>query len=244
MKEYDAKPTQEELFKPAEHRTRDRLLEAAGILFSEKGFERTTAREICDLAKVNTAAVNYYFGGKQRLYVEVLREAHRRIVNFSALQDLAEDSHATDEKLEGFFAGILHSMLDPSPEKWDLRVILREMVSQTEAFDDLIELQIRPSRELVRTIVARLMELPVGHEAVIRGAIGLVAQFAFIFQNWRTIEVVNPEIDLRGDGIDKLARHIWRFTVAGLRAVASDFRQEPGSRQSEAKCRRQEEDAE
>jgi AcrR family transcriptional regulator len=224
MKESETKLRDFEIFKNVDHHTRDRLLEAAGIVFSEKGFEGATAREICDLAKVNTAAVNYYFGGKKPLYVEVLREAHRRLVNFGALKELAEDVDATEERLEGFIAGVLHSMLDPSPKRWDVRVILREMASQTEALDELVELQIRPTRELIRTMIARLMELPAGHEAVIHGAISTVSQFVFIFQNRRTIELVNPEIELKGEQIDKLARHIWRFTVAGLRAAVSDVR--------------------
>ncbi len=222
MKDNETRPMEIEIFRTADHRTRHRLLEAAGILFSEKGFERTTAKQICDLAKVNTAAVNYYFGGKKPLYVEVLREAHRRLVNFGALRDLAADVCVNEEKLQGFFAAVFHSILDPSPERWDARVILREMASQTEAFDELIELQIRPTRELLRTVIARLMDLPVAHEAVIRGAMSMVAQFVFIFQNRRTVELINPEIDLEGEGIDKLARHAWRFTVAGLLAVARD----------------------
>ena len=215
-----------EIFKAADHRTRDRLLEAAGILFSEMGFERATAREICDVARVNTAAVNYYFGGKRRLYVEVLREAHRRLVNFGALKDLAENVHATEEMLEEFFAGVLHSILDPSPKRWDLRVILREIASQTDALEELIELQIRPTRDLFRIIIARVMDLPADHEAVTRGAISVVSQFVSLFQNRRTVELVNPDLDLRGEGIDKMARHMWRFSVAGLRSVASDFKGE------------------
>ncbi len=91
MKENDTDFGSIEIFKTSDHRTRSRLLEAAGLVFSDKGFEHATAREICDLARVNSAAVNYYFGGKRPLYVEVLREAHRRLVNFGALKAVAED---------------------------------------------------------------------------------------------------------------------------------------------------------
>ncbi len=237
MNENKVKMTEPEMFGTADQRTRDRLLEAAGIVFSEKGFERTTAREICDFARVNTAAVNYYFGGKKHLYVEVLREAHRRLINFGALKDLAEDVYDTEEKLEGFIKGVLHSLLDPSPQRWDIRVLMREMASHTEAFNELVELQIRPAKELGRTIIARLMDLPANHEAVIRAAMSMMAQFVFIFQNRQTIELVNPELDLKkGDGIDKLARHMWLFTIAGLRAVASDAKrsnEESGIRNEE-----------
>ncbi|SPF51656.1 hypothetical protein SBDP1_970017 [Syntrophobacter sp. SbD1] len=209
-----------EILKTDDHRTRSRLLDAAGIIFSEKGFEGATAREICDLAGINTAAVNYYFGGKEHLYIEVLREAHRRLVNFGALKTLAEDPLATVENLEGFFIGLLHSILDPSPNRWAVGVIMREMASHTEALAELVELQIRPTSRLFRIIISRLMELPVDHEAVVRGTLSTVAQFVFILQNRHVIELINPDLDLEGEGIDRMARHIWRFTVAGLRAVA------------------------
>jgi AcrR family transcriptional regulator len=228
MKENETGANEREIFKTEDHRTRSRLLEAAGIVFSEKGFERATAREICDFARVNSAAVNYYFGGKANLYLEVLREAHRRLMNLGALEAVAEDILAPQDRLEGFFADVLHSLLDPSPAGWTVRVIMREMASHTEALTKLVELQIRPAARLFRTIVARVMGLPVEHEAVVRGAVSTVAQFIFIFQNREGIELINPELDLRGEGIDAMAKHIWRFTRAGLRAVARDIKRGGG----------------
>ena len=57
--------------------TKARLLEAAGEEFAEKGFELARVRAICERAGANLAAINYHFGDKEQLYVEVLREAHR-----------------------------------------------------------------------------------------------------------------------------------------------------------------------
>src|ERR1700758_3871423 len=57
--------------------TKVRLLEAAGEEFAEKGFELARVRTICERAGANLAAVNYHFGDKEQLYIEVLREAHR-----------------------------------------------------------------------------------------------------------------------------------------------------------------------
>ena len=58
--------------------TRERLLAAASRVFAEKGFEKATVREICQAAEVsNLAAVNYYFGDKERLYIESVKRAHR-----------------------------------------------------------------------------------------------------------------------------------------------------------------------
>jgi len=44
--------------------TRATLIEAAGQVFAEFGFQRATMREICLRAGTDMAALNYYFGDK------------------------------------------------------------------------------------------------------------------------------------------------------------------------------------
>lgn len=208
--------------KETEFTTRKRIIEAAGLHFAQKGFDRATSREICALARVNQAAVNYHFGGKEQLYVEVLREAHRRLVHFGMLEDFTQAGDLSEETIETFFFDYLRSLLDNSPESWASGVMLREMSAPTAALEELVQLQLRPTARLFRTLAARVMGLPADHEAVVRAALSIVAQFAFLFQNRKVVELVNPELDLSERGIDRLAHHIWRFTMAGLKAVAND----------------------
>jgi len=52
--------------------SRDRLLTAASKLFSERGFDDTTAREIGELANVDATMIARYFGGKAQLYIAAL----------------------------------------------------------------------------------------------------------------------------------------------------------------------------
>ena len=56
--------------------TRQRLLDTAGEVFAEKGFQAATVRQICGMAGVNIAAINYHFGDKERLYIEAVKHAH------------------------------------------------------------------------------------------------------------------------------------------------------------------------
>ena len=60
-----------------EDETRARLLDAAGEIFSCKGFHAATVREITKTARANVAAIHYHFGSKDRLYQGVLEYAHR-----------------------------------------------------------------------------------------------------------------------------------------------------------------------
>ena len=55
--------------------TATRILDAAGPIFADKGFDRATVRDICQAAGVNLAGVNYYFRDKERLYIEAVKQA-------------------------------------------------------------------------------------------------------------------------------------------------------------------------
>src|SRR5205085_319722 len=57
--------------------TRERILDAAGEIFAERGFDAATIREICKRADANIAAVNYYYRDKECLYLEAVVRAHQ-----------------------------------------------------------------------------------------------------------------------------------------------------------------------
>ena len=49
-----------------------KILEVAEVLFSEKGFDGTSIRDISKEAKINIAMVSYYFGSKERLLEDLI----------------------------------------------------------------------------------------------------------------------------------------------------------------------------
>jgi AcrR family transcriptional regulator len=53
--------------------SRDRLLKAASDLFADRGYDRTTSRDIGERAGVDPTMIARYFGGKAQLYIAVLR---------------------------------------------------------------------------------------------------------------------------------------------------------------------------
>jgi len=52
--------------------TKNKILDAAELLFADKGFNGTSLREITSLGEVNLAAVNYHFGSKKELIKAVM----------------------------------------------------------------------------------------------------------------------------------------------------------------------------
>ncbi|MCU7827009.1 TetR/AcrR family transcriptional regulator [Kitasatospora sp. DSM 101779] len=57
-------------------RSRELLLRAAVELFAERGFDRTTIREIGERAGVDPALIARYFGGKTQLYLATVQAEH------------------------------------------------------------------------------------------------------------------------------------------------------------------------
>src|SRR5262245_11814772 len=104
-----AHPVDESPDEPAQARTRQRLLDAGGEIFSEQGFHRATVREICERAGANVAAVNYHFRDKQGLYAEVLKHAHAMALGRADARALAEKAAAMppEARLRSFIGGML-----------------------------------------------------------------------------------------------------------------------------------------
>lgn len=56
--------------------TKEKIMEAARVLFADHGYEGTSVREIAKAAEVNVASVNYYFSSKENLFLEILRAGY------------------------------------------------------------------------------------------------------------------------------------------------------------------------
>lgn len=94
-------------FKQPDHRDQEislRILQAAEVVFADKGPEKATLREITTRADVNLAAVSYYFGSKAALTRAVFDQLSTRLNDLrtndleSCLAQAAEAKMAPDLK--------------------------------------------------------------------------------------------------------------------------------------------------
>lgn len=87
------------------------ILEAAEMLFSERGYEATSTRHIAKEAGANMAMINYYFGSKEGVFMEIIS---KRIIDFNTqLTSINQDNLSGMEKLlkviEGYASRVLHN---------------------------------------------------------------------------------------------------------------------------------------
>jgi len=206
--------------------TRKLLLEAAGQVFAEKGFERSTAKEIAERAGTNAASVNYYFGGIEGLYGAVLEEARDRLFSNQAIEKAIAGKTEPREKLEAVFGVVARALLGPISSSWVLRILGRDIVTPTVAGDAAKEKLIMPRALMLRRFVGDFIGLPEDDPAVARACIGLVAPlFALILVDRRRLKRALPSLELGPDEAPVLADHLVRFAIAGLERIGRDARE-------------------
>jgi AcrR family transcriptional regulator len=194
--------------------TKVRLLEAAGEEFAEKGFELARVRSICDRAGANLAAINYHFGDKEHLYVEVLREAHRCGLDPEERESDAQDSPA--ERLREFIHRFLGRVLAMNhPEGWQHRLMLREMIAPTRFSEVMIRETIRPRFEAMKRIMADIC--PGADERRLDAlAFSVIGQCLHYKMARRITERLIGAEGYRRLDLDYLTDHISSFCLAAL----------------------------
>jgi len=98
-----------------------RIMDAAERLFARRGFQQTTVQAITELAGCNGAAVSYYFGGKDALYMAVCRHCAQTLRDRCArgVERLLGERGETvtlDMLLWEFAAALLQPLLLDVPE--------------------------------------------------------------------------------------------------------------------------------
>jgi AcrR family transcriptional regulator len=205
--------------------TRAQLLEAAGQVFAEKGFDRATGREICERAGANTAAINYYFGGTEGLYAAVIEAAHDRLITLDKLTATIAGKPDARAKLESIMALAIDLLTGPVSHSWVLRVLAREFLNPSAAIESLIDRQGIPKLRILKGIVGELMGLPDDHPAVARGCLTLVAPCSMLLvADRRMLKRAFPNLYLSRDYAAALAHHLTEYAVAGLAAVGREVR--------------------
>ncbi len=137
--------------------TEQRLLEAAGEVFAEYGYRGATVRRICEKAKANLAAVNYYFRDKDGLYLAVMRYLHTTGTDIYPPSLGLKPGANAEDKLHAFIRSLLNRLLGEGRPNWHMKLAARELIEPTPALDVIVEKAIRPLSQELESIVRKLL---------------------------------------------------------------------------------------
>jgi AcrR family transcriptional regulator len=195
---------------------RERIIDAAGELFAERGFDATTVRDICQAAEANVAAVNYYFGDKQRLYVEAVVRAHRWRMERARLPEWSPDT-PPEKKLADFIHTFIRRVRTGPGDTWHTRLVMREIANPSEACAELVQSSIRPQFEILLGILQELLPEERDEQKLRLTAFSIVGQCLFYhFADPVIRNLLHPE-QYEALDVDILADHISELSLAAIK---------------------------
>ena len=211
--------------------TRQKLIDVAGQVFSEKGFEASTVREICQLASVNIAAIHYHFGDKERLYIEAVKQANcqQGVVQFDWPAGCPPE-----QKLADMVSHMVEMMLAENAPSWHIELMMRELARPTNACQTLVEEFISPMFSQLLAIVSEFFlpdadrsacstsEVPLIQRQ--RLAFSVVAQ-CLLYRYHRPIGrlLVGEENFQQMFNLEETAKQITAFSLGGIRAAIEQY---------------------
>lgn len=125
------------------------IMEAAEILFAEKGFNGTSVRDIAEKAQVNLAMISYYFGSKDKLFEALFM--YRGEATKVKIETIIEQKDLTAlEKVNLLIDSYLEKILG---QQCFHRVLAREQVLNNVITSRLILDMKKRNQELIKKLI-------------------------------------------------------------------------------------------
>jgi len=207
---------------PGKEETHERILQAAERLFSNKGFEATSVRDITTEADCNVASVNYHFGGKENLYLEAFRsllsEVRDRRIE-SMRRDMTERPEMSlEDFVESFATAFMEPLVDQSRGRFFLGFFGHEMNDPHLPPRVFVDEFIRPLARVSIEGFERFgppME-PMAQRLCLMSVVGQLLhaiKARFLFASDQESAMVPSDLE-------EHVRHIIRFSAGGIRACS------------------------
>jgi len=198
--------------------TRTRLLEAACDVFAEKGYHGARVADICRRAGANSAAANYYFGDKAALYVEAWKHAFQKDMQegFAVPED-----RPPEERFSLLIRQLLRAFVEKSRRGQFTRLYFQELANPTGLIRNVLHKLLEPRRMFLLSLLSEITGLGTDDQKLLFCELSVINQCRAVFTvRPEDLEYLLQE-NLSEELVERLADHIVRFSLAGLRAVAA-----------------------
>jgi AcrR family transcriptional regulator len=195
--------------------TRERILKAAERLFAERGYDGTSIRAIVAKARVNQAAINYHFDGKDGLYREVLRGAFRALTEQQLAHARDMKAMSREEAVAEFIGRQLHPLMARDEYSRHMQLFNWETVRPTAVFRSLVSEEAAPFMGLAGDLVRRFMP-GVDQRTVTVAAIWLIGQCSVFLRNREQLAEPPMNLVLDETTVEWLSAMLSRWVVDGL----------------------------
>jgi len=190
-------------------------MKAAERLFAERGYDATSIRAIVAKARVNQAAINYHFDGKDGLYREVLRAAFRALTEQQLEHADEMKAMSREAALAEFIRRQLRPLLGRDEYSRHMRILNWETVRPTAVFRKLLSEEAAPFMGLAVELVRRFQP-EADQRTLVAAAVWLLGQCSVFLRNREQLADQPLGLVLDESGVEWLAQMVSRWATGGL----------------------------
>lgn len=202
--------------RPDGDKTRDQIIEAAGELFAQYGYQGTTSKAICQSCGVNLASVNYHFGSRQGLYEVILKQVHESLMGLEHLDALIDSKLAPEQKFRTFISELIPAIV--GAKNWQLRIWAREIAAPSEFLPNVMNEQILPKFTRLSALISQLTGLSADDSRLLPAVFNVISPCLMMLIANREQQM--PLSDIFNYPSEQLVDYLQRFLLAGLKALA------------------------
>jgi TetR/AcrR family transcriptional regulator, regulator of cefoperazone and chloramphenicol sensitivity len=206
------------------------LLEAAGLVFAEKGYRDATVEEICRRAHANIAAVNYHFGTKEKLYAAAWRHTFAKSLRSHPPGGGVDESAPPEERLRGAVTALLHRIADEDNQEF--LIVIKERANPTGLLNEVMRKDLQPQFMRLEKSVRELLGAAALEQRVRFCTMSIISQCLdggmlsrASAEKWRGKDAP-PAIE----DVDAFAAHVLGFSLAGIAAFRGEEKKETRTR--------------
>jgi len=202
----------------------ERLLDAAEELFCEHGFKGTSIRDIASSAGCNIASVNYHFGGKNNLYIEVWRRhlipmRDARVESIEKVMSQNQGQIELEDLLKSFADTFVGSMIDPDKSSRLSCLMAREYIERHLPANMFVDEVMTPTINSMRRALMKTCP-SLDDSKVLMVIFSLVGQLVHLVHVRTMLEQGGGSLDLPVLDMSETVEHIVKFSVAGIRSYS------------------------
>jgi len=199
---------------------RERLLDSAEGLFCEYGFDGASIRDIAASADCNIASVNYYFGGKEKLYQEVWRRhlmimRDARIASINKVMSQNGGKPELEDLLRSFAESFVGSLVDEDKARCLNKLMAREWIDHHLPVNMFLNDIITPTLDAMHSALVKTCP-GFDESKVLFIVLSIVGQLLHVL-HVKVIFQQCEESSLPKFDLNQVIDHIVKFSIAGIR---------------------------
>lgn len=207
--------------------TREKIINAAELLFGNQSFDTVSLRDITDAAGVTLALASYHFKVKENLFSAVVARRAETLnrLRLERLAKLDDDTSTVEAILDAFMRPLFEQMQSNDTGWQAYLLLLAKLGSQDRWLTYIHENFDHTANQFIERLHRLLPDIP--EEALLRGfSLVLVLMLQTVSKNRRIDSLSDGRFS--SENLDASYQVLLKFSLAGLHSLAQSSLGETG----------------